>query len=220
MRVHKYKLKIPKDETFESIMVERDNGAKFVFYEYVIPRPIIAPGRAPSKIYFVKKGDDKRYYRKYNLITLFWGWWGLPFGPVYVYKVVANNKKGNNVTEDVYENLTKEDFDQRRVVIKTVSTLFIPLDKSSLKELTKCLKKHSQKKGRFTSTPIAGLYIDSETPTIYIGLDANDIDKKYDLKKEIYNYFYSYTKFEFVNLNDDTEIVNKLKQQGTYINCD
>ena len=218
MKEHVYKLKIPKDETFESIMEQRESGARFMFYEYVIPRPIIAPGRAPSKIYFVKRGDTKRYYAKYNLINLLWGWWGLPFGPVYVYKVLANNKKGNNVTDDVYENLSKEDFLKRRVVIKKVATLFMPLDKSSLKELTKCLRKHAQKK-RFNASPIVGLYIDSDTPTIYVGLDAGDFAKKYDLKKEVYNYFYSYTKFEFVNLSDPTETIAKLKEQGIPVDC-
>lgn len=219
MKEHIYKLRIPKDETFESIMEQRKNGAQFLFYEYVIPRPIIAPGRAASKIYFVKKGDTKRYYAKYNLINMLWGWWGLPFGPVYVYKVAANNKKGNNVTDDVYENLSKEDFVKGRVVIRKISTLFMPLDKSSLTELTKCLKKNADKRGRFTSDPIAALYIASKTPTIYVGLNAADFDRKYDLKREVHNYFYSHTQFQFVNLSDTSETVTKLKEQGTTIDC-
>lgn len=219
MKEHIYKLKIPKNETFESIMEQRKNGAQFLFYEYVIPRPIIPPGRASSKIYFVKKGDTKRYYAKYNLINMLWGWWGLPFGPVYVYKVAANNKKGNNVTDDVYENLSKEDFVKGRVVIRKKSTLFMPLDKSSLTELTKCLKKNADKRGKFTYDPIVALYIASQTPTIYVGLNAADFDRKYDLKREVYNYFYSHTQFEFVNLSDTSEIVTKLKEQGIAVDC-
>lgn len=219
MKEHVYKLKIPKGETFESIMDQRENGAQFIYYEYVIPRPIIAPGRAVSKIYFVKKGDSKRYYAKYNLINLIWGWWGLPFGPVYVYRVAAKNRKGNNITDDVYTNLSKEDFVKGRVIIRKTSTLFRDLDKSTLSELTKCFKKNVERKGRFTANPIAALYIASKTPTIYVGLNSADYNRKYDLKKEVYNYFYSYTKFEFVDLSDTTEIVSKLKEQGTALNC-
>lgn len=219
MKKHVYKLKIPKGETFESIMEQRESGAQFMFYEYVIPVPIIAPGRAASKIYFVKRGDTKRYYAKYNLINMIWGWWGLPFGPVYVYKVAANNKKGNNVTDDVYENLSKEDFVKGKVVIRKISTLFMPLDKSSLTELTKCLKNNVQKRGKFKWPPIAGLYTTSKTPTIYVGLNAADFDRKYDLKREVHNYFYSHTRFEFVNLSDASEIVTKLKEQGLPVDC-
>lgn len=219
MKEHVYKLKIPKDETFESIMEQRESGAQFLFYEYVIPRPVIAPGRAASKIYFVKKGDTKRYYTKYNLINLIWGWWGLPYGPVYVYKVSANNRKGNNITDDVYANLNKEDFVKGRVIIRKASTLFRELDKSSLTALTKCLKKYSERKGRLSADPIIGLHIASKTPTIYVGLDTADYERKYDLKKEVHKYFYSYTRFEFVNLSDTSEIVTKLKEQGIPVDC-
>lgn len=211
-----YKLYIPENETFDSIIEKRDNGGRFVFYEYLIPRPVIAPGRGASKIYFIRNGEKTNYHIKYNVITLLWGWWGLPFGPTYIPKALSNNKTGIDVTEDVYNNLTETDFKQGKVVITNIATAFMPIDKSSMKELTKCLKKY-HKKVPFSTPPVVGLYIADDTPAITIGLANDDILKENDLIKALYKYFYKSMQFKFLNVNDDSELSNKLKKQGTII---
>ncbi|OIQ16901.1 MAG: hypothetical protein BM557_09125 [Flavobacterium sp. MedPE-SWcel] len=212
-----HKIKVPENETFESIIEQKDNGGKFVFYEYLIPRPLIAPGRGASKIYFVKEGEKTKYHVKYNTITLLWGWWGLPFGPAYIPKTLKNNKTGIDVTEDVYNNITKEDFLQGQVIIKNVATAFIPIDKSSLKELTKCFKKYEKKKTPFTTAPITGTYIDTNNPAITIGLSGDDMVKVDELRKDIYKYFFANIQFKFMNLDDGSELSDKLKKQGRSI---
>lgn len=211
------KLNIPDGESFESIMEQRNNGGKFVFYEYLIPRPIVTPGRGASKIYFIRKGEKTNYNIKYNAITLLWGWWGLPFGPVYIPKTLSNNKNGIDVTEDVYNNLTKEDFIKHQVVIKNISQVFMTLEKGSFKELTKCFKKYNIKQNTFVNAPIVSLYIDTDIPTITIGLSAEDIDKEADLKIEVYKYFYKNNLFKFINIDDGSELATKLKEQGESI---
>ncbi|AXG74762.1 hypothetical protein DVK85_11180 [Flavobacterium arcticum] len=217
MRETIHKIKVPENETFESIIQQKDSGGKFVFYEYLIPRPLIAPGRGASKIFFIKKGEKTKHHIKYNIITLLWGWWGLPFGLLYIPKTIRNNKTGIDVTEDVYNNITKEDFNQGQVIIKNIATAFIPIDKSSLKELTKCFKKYEKYKKAFTTAPITAIYIDTYDPIITIGLFEDDMIKVDELKKEIYKYFFANIQFKFINLDDDTELSAKLKKQGESI---
>ncbi len=213
-----YKLHIPNNETFESIMLERENGGKFEFYEYLMPRPLFIPGRIPSKIYFIKKGDTTPYHTKYNILVSLLGWWGMPFGPLYTVKIFRNNLKGNDVTDDIYANLTPEGLKERQVTIEKIATIFVPLDKASHKELIKCLKKYAKTK-ILSSDPIVGVHIDSGTPEIYIGLDSSDIGKSAKLLKEVYKYFYRHTKFKCIDLNDGSELSLKLQEQGVVINC-
>ncbi|MGQ2984752.1 hypothetical protein [Flavobacterium sp.] len=51
MRELTYKLHLPGNETFESTMAGKDNGDRFVFYEYLLPRPLFPPVRIPSKYF-------------------------------------------------------------------------------------------------------------------------------------------------------------------------
>lgn len=214
-----YKIRIPDNITFDEVVNDRHHGAKFVFFGYLIPRPIFSPIKRISKVYYLKPNENaSQYSTKYNFITMLWGWWGLPFGPGATYSTIKSNKTGIDITNDVYDNLTKEDFEYKRVVIKKITSIFTHPDKSSIKELTKCFKKYSQSNS-FVQNPIVGYYIDTKEPRYFIGLDSSDMDKMDSLTKMIYKYFYSHSKFEFVALNDSDEFVEKLKTQGVEINC-
>ena len=219
MRELTHKLHITDNDTFESIMAGKDNGDRFVFYEYLVPRPLFPPVRIPSKIFYIKNGDTKRYYYKYNILVALLGWWGLPFGPMHTIAIFTNNLRGNDVTDDVYQNLTPEGVKHKKVVITSIATVFGPLDREMHKELSKCLRKFAQTKGAFVSDPVVGVHIDSQTQEIYIGLDNNDMPKCDTLLKEVYKYFYKHTKFKCIAKNDAAELSQKLKEQGTVIHC-
>lgn len=213
------KLETPLDLTFEQVMECRKTGGKFVVYEYLFPRPIFPPVKRISRIYYIdSKEKANKYSFKYNLMTLIWGWWGLPFGPSYTYSVVKHNKTGTDFTDDVLENLTKEDFSKGLITIRKISSIFIHPDKSSLKEFTKSFKSFCEK-NTFESNPFVGEYIDTEKPYYIIGLSDNDFKKKEEIKKYLYKYFYTHTHFEFIKTSDTSEISEKLLVQGIEINC-
>lgn len=69
--------------TDEQINAELNRGAKFVIFSYTISI-IFMTFRRNSDVYFIKSGESSAVYSwKYSLITLFAGWWGIPFGPIF-----------------------------------------------------------------------------------------------------------------------------------------
>lgn len=218
MKEHIFELQVPENLSFEQVIKERNNGGKFVFFSYLIPRPWFSPVKRISKIYFLRSEDKASIHnRKYNIINLLWGWWGLPFGPVYTYAAIKSNKTGIDITDDVFDNLTEEDFDKRRVIIRKASNIFIHPSKSISKEFSRCFNKYSQKNSKFIEDPIVGYFIDTENPYYYIGLNGADLNKRESLKNELYKYFLSRTKFEFIDINESSVKAEKLKLQGKII---
>lgn len=212
------KIETPKGLTFNDVSGQVRNGGKFVAFAYLFPRPIFPPVKRISRIYFLNPGEKaSKYSFKYNLATLLIGWWGLPFGPYYTFIAIKGNKEGIDFTEDVLGNLTHEDFEKGVVTIKKISSVFIHPDKSSLKGFLKCFKVFSEKSSKLKSNPFVGKFIDTENPYFIIGLSENDIDKKEAIKESLYKYFYSHIKFEFININDNSELSEKLLTQGVEI---
>jgi hypothetical protein len=213
------RLEVPGELTFEQLIESRQSGNTFVVYEYLFPRPLFPPVKRISRLYYIHSGEKlSKYAFRYNLMTLIWGWWGLPFGPFYTFATLKHNKTGTDFTEDVLDNLTKEDFTKKIVTIHKISAVFIAPDKSSLKEFTKCLTAFARKE-KFESNPVVGKYIDTDTPYYIIGLSANDYLKKEDIKKSLYTYFYSHIPFAFINTSEKTEMGEKLLRQGSVIIC-
>lgn len=214
------KIEIPNDVTFEQIMECRKTGGKFIVYQYLFPRPIFPPIKRISKIYYLNSNENtNKYSFKYNLATLIWGWWGLPFGPSYTYAVIKHNRTGTDFTEDVLDNLTKQDFEKRVVIIKKISSVFIHPDKSTLKDFVKSFKTYTENHSMLESNPFIGEFIDTEKPYYVIGLSNKDYEKREDIKKSLYKYFYSHTPFEFIKTSDPSEKNQKLLTQGIEINC-
>lgn len=214
------KIEIPENLTFEQVMNCKNTGGKFVVYQYLFPRPLFPPVKRISRIYYLNANESpNKYSFKYNLLTLLWGWWGLPFGPTYTYSVIKNNKLGSDFTEDVIENLTKEDFSKNIITIKKISSIYIHPDKSTIKEFVKCFQSFNSKYSKLQSNPFIGMYIDIETPYYVIGLSEKDYELKEELKKSLYKYFYNHIQFEFIKIDDLSEMNNKLLTQGLEINC-
>lgn len=214
------KIKTPKNYSFDEILKEQNNGGRFLVFSYLIPLPIFRPITRISKIYFLRKNEKTaKYSFKYNLLTMLWGWIGLPQGPSYTVSTVIGNRTGIDMSVDVFDNLTKEDYEKGYVKIKKINEIFIAPNKSELKELTKCFVKYAQNNSPFLGNPFIGKYIDTENPYFIIGLTNDDFIKNENLKIEIYKYFYKHIRFDFVNLSDASEIIDKLKSQGVKIIC-
>jgi len=86
----------------EQLTRELDRGAKFVIYQYCISI-LILTFRRPSDIYFIRGGESAvTRGLGFSLISLFLGWWGIPWGPIYtIGSFVTNFKGGTDVTADV-----------------------------------------------------------------------------------------------------------------------
>ena len=209
------KIKInPSDFSFEE--VKNDEEIRLIAFEYLIPRPVFPPVKRISKLYCVK-GDLRPSALKYNLPNFIFCWIGLPFGPVSAYAAFLKNKQGIDFTIDAKFNLKKEDFDNGFVTIEKLEEIFVHPDKSTLKELSKVLKKFAHTNGAFEMNPIVGLNIESETPSYFIGIAEADFGKSNQILELIYKYFYKHTKFTIVSLDERSELLDKLKKQGEEI---
>lgn len=87
-------------------------GGRIVIYGYCISI-IVLTFRLVSLPYFIKPDEKSSKYRsKYNLLSLFMGWWGLPWGPIYTLEMIKINsdKQGGatDVTEDVLLKLNEK----------------------------------------------------------------------------------------------------------------
>lgn len=218
MKEIKFNLEIPKDYSFEQLMKEREQGSKFIFYSYLIPLPIFKPIRRISRIYYLKpKENPNKFSGRYNMATLMIGWWGLPFGPAYTFTTIKSNRTGTDITDDIFANLTPQDFSNRQVIIKKVSLLFQTPSKADFKDIIKSSNNYI-KKGTVLSVPATiGYYIDTKNPYYIIGLNKIDLPRKDLILLELHKKFYKHVKFEFIDIDDESELSTKLKKQGKEI---
>ena len=199
-------------------MEAKNDGGSFVTYQWIIPLPLFYPVRRLSKVYFIPKGGNKaKYAKKYNTITLIIGWWGLPWGPIFVNRSLYLNKKGGvDVTDDVYLNIDKVGYDNGRLEMDESFTKFIHPSSSEIKEYKKVFDA-LKGDGTLTKQPVIGLFVDTEkhvSPHIFIGFDEEISGKEDLISKAIYKRFYKQLEFELVNLNTEFELKESLISQG------
>lgn len=88
--------------SLEEINRELSFGAKFVVFQYCISI-LVMTFRRNSDIYFIKSDDSATNHGvSYSLLTLFLGWWGIPWGPIYsIGSLYTNFTGGKDVTQEV-----------------------------------------------------------------------------------------------------------------------
>ena len=96
------KIKNVEGLTTDQINKELQNGGKFVLYQFTISI-IVMTFKRSSDIYFVRAGESAAVKGiPYTLISLFLGWWGIPWGPIYTVGSLFNNLGGGkDVTAEV-----------------------------------------------------------------------------------------------------------------------
>lgn len=92
--------------TTEQINRELQNGGKFVIYQYTISI-IVMTFRRSSDIYFIKEGESGVVKGlPFTFISLLFGWWGIPWGPIYtIGSLISNLGGGKNVTTEVLNSI-------------------------------------------------------------------------------------------------------------------
>jgi hypothetical protein len=96
--------------TVEQINEELMRGAKFVVFPFTLSF-IVVTLRRSSNIYFIKSNESAlKYGFSYLLITLFFGWWGIPWGPIYtIGSIITHASGGKDITSDVLNAFNSED---------------------------------------------------------------------------------------------------------------
>jgi hypothetical protein len=94
--------------TGSDLQAEIDRGGMFVIYQYCIS-VVVLTFRRSSGIYFIRGGQSKVVKGiPFVLISLFLGWWGIPWGPIYTIGSLATNfRGGKNVTQEVLQSLAQ-----------------------------------------------------------------------------------------------------------------
>ena len=92
------------------IQSEVERGAKFVLFSYCFSIIVITFQRS-SDIYFMRPHESAiKYGWPWLIISLLFGWWGIPWGPIYTIQAIFKSFSGQNVTAEVLGHL-KEDSD-------------------------------------------------------------------------------------------------------------
>ncbi len=94
--------------TVDQLNMELQRGGKFVIFQYAIS-VVIMSFKRPSSIYFIRAGESTVGKSiGFTLITLVFGWWGIPFGPIYSFQALATNfRGGKNLTNEVVAAISK-----------------------------------------------------------------------------------------------------------------
>lgn len=81
---------------------EVKNGGKFIHYPFTVSL-LVLTFKKSSDVYLVK-GNESPVSKglPFTLISFFFGWWGLPYGPKYTIEAIRSNLRGGkDVTDEV-----------------------------------------------------------------------------------------------------------------------
>jgi hypothetical protein len=86
----------------DQLQQEVNNDGKFVYYVYTISAIVLIFKRT-SGVYLVRSGENavaKGFW--FTLISVLFGWWGIPWGPKHTLESIRTNLQGGkNVTDEV-----------------------------------------------------------------------------------------------------------------------
>lgn len=103
------KIKNIEGLTIAEINQELSNGAKFVIYKYCVS-VIVLTFRRSSDIYFVRGGESTiKNSIGFTLVTFLFGWWGIPWGPIYsIGSLYTNLTGGEDITQNVIKSINSK----------------------------------------------------------------------------------------------------------------
>ena len=90
----------------DEINRELNNGAKFVVFQYCFSI-IVMTFKRGSDINFIKAGESTiKHSIGFTLITFLFGWWGIPWGPIYsIGALFSNLTGGKDITQEVLNSM-------------------------------------------------------------------------------------------------------------------
>jgi len=90
----------------EAIRAGLDRGGRFVIYQYCIS-VVFMTFKRPSAIYFLRADEGAGGKGvKFTLLSVLFGWWGIPWGPIWTLMTVFKNLGGGtDVTRQVMASI-------------------------------------------------------------------------------------------------------------------
>lgn len=84
------------------ILAEVQKGGRFVVYMYCFS-VLVLTFRRGTDVYFLKAGESGfKHSMGWTAMTLFLGWWGVPWGPIYSIQCLYTNLRGGrDVTNEI-----------------------------------------------------------------------------------------------------------------------
>jgi hypothetical protein len=91
----------------EELMREVRNGGKFVVYHYCIS-VLILTFRRGSNVHFIRAGESAvTPGLGFTFLSLVFGWWGIPWGPIYtIGALITNLGGGKDVTSEIVKAMS------------------------------------------------------------------------------------------------------------------
>lgn len=91
--------------TIDELNYELQNGGRFVIYAWTLSFLILTQKRPSSDVYFLRKDEYAiKHGWPYLIASLFLGWWGIPWGPIYTIQSIFYAFTGKDVTQEVIDN--------------------------------------------------------------------------------------------------------------------
>jgi hypothetical protein len=90
------------------LQMELQRGGKFITFQYCISI-LVMTFKRQSNIYFIK-ADENAVVKglPFTLLSLFLGWWGIPWGIIYTIETLGINfKGGRDVTQQILSAVAK-----------------------------------------------------------------------------------------------------------------
>jgi len=95
------------------------NGARFVVFEYCISL-IFLSTRRPSVVWFIRPGQGTwPLMLRYCAVSVFLGWWGLPWGFIYTPLTLVTNLSGGVDVSHALWPRTHDELDQLLAMSRT-----------------------------------------------------------------------------------------------------
>ena len=96
--------------TREELAAALAAGGRLVFFEYCIS-VVLLTLRCPTDVYLLRPGDSALWRGlPYTLLSLLFGWWGIPMGLFYTpLTLITNLSGGCDVTDEVLALLREPD---------------------------------------------------------------------------------------------------------------
>ncbi len=218
------KIRVNPALTFAELQREIAAGGRFVAFPYCISPIAVTQRRYSPAIFIPADGSVKPYQRKYNLLSLLFGWWGLPWGPDYtIGSIRATLQGGTDMTADVMLHLDEASLQAGEYEILQTTQFFCEPGKWDRREMVKAFRPLYDRDYNIRKIVI-GYYINTEAPYYVIGIEYKPVtgfNRDYDfetltdvLRTALNKRFKKSMPFGYLELGEDDEICKILEEQG------
>jgi hypothetical protein len=220
----KYRLKFDNPlSSIDDLKKEINNGSKFIVFQYCVSLFFAVTLRRFSPAILIKENSlFNKYKRKYNIISYIFGWWGIPWGPIYTIKSInINNNGAVDVTEEIMLNITEDSLMNNEVELLITNQFYTKPNKWDSKAFRRAFIEKFERDYKIKKI-IVGLFINTEYDETHSYTIGIQVDKDYDkyvtlVREAAYTQFRKFTHFEFVNLTGNDDIPRLLEEQGEVV---